>query len=72
MTPMRRGIVIGWMLGIVTFGAGLLIGANWYEHRVMPGTVTAEEWRAMVRAGCEPVNSPSTVLYYRCPRLHVP
>lgn len=68
---MRKNVVLVWLLGALTFGAGIVAGANWYEPRSFGNTISADEWQRLIRDGCEPVNSPTTVLYYRCPRFHL-
>lgn len=68
-----RGVLLGWLLGVLTFAAGMLVSANLYEHRTFSGsTITAAEWQQLGRDGCEPVSTPAgTILSYRCPRLRL-
>lgn len=38
---MRRGMLIGWLLGVTSVGIGALAGANWYEYKMLPPTECA-------------------------------
>jgi hypothetical protein len=33
---MVRGIVIGWLFALLSFGAGAVASANWYEYKMLP------------------------------------
>lgn len=68
---MWRGVAVGWLLGALTFGAGMWANANWYELRAYGNAIPADEWQRLIRDGCEPISTPSTVMYYRCPRLRL-
>ena len=68
---MRKSIALGWAVGIMTFTVGAWAGANWYETRILPPEATVETLRQFAREGCEPLQA-SGVLFFRCPRLHVP
>ena len=67
---MRRGLAVGWLIGIVTLGAGAVIGANWYDVRMLPPGANTETLRQFATDGCEPVQANS-VLFFRCPKLRI-
>lgn len=67
---MLRGLAIGWLLGMTTFGVGIVAGANWYDVRTLPTGATSDTIRQFAADGCEPLQSPS-VLIFRCPRLRI-
>jgi hypothetical protein len=66
---MRRGLVIGWMLGVATFALGVCVGTNWYEYRVVTPSSDVEWWIA--NDNCD-VAAAGKVVYARCPRLKLP
>ena len=67
---MRRGVILGWILGIVTFASGLAISANWYDVKILPDGATTETLRQFASDGCEPIQS-NAALFFRCPKLRI-
>lgn len=66
---MRRVLVIGWLLGILTFAAGSAVGGSWYEYRWEPSTLAARD--LVNEAGWEIVPGQSNERYLRRARLRV-
>ncbi len=66
---MWRGIVIGWLLGVATFGLGLTANSIWYEHRIITPASDVEWW--IEHEGCD-VAGTARVPYVRCPRIRLP
>ncbi len=66
---MRRGLLIGWLLGVMTFGAGSLIGANWYHYGHADDARVVPVWMAH---GWEPIPGVEDPRTLRRPLLHLP
>lgn len=64
---MRRTLALGWLLGMLTFGAGMLVGANWYEYRFVDRLDVA-----INEQGFEPVPGQADRFLVRRPRLRLP
>jgi hypothetical protein len=69
---MGRVLVIGWMLGALTFGAGAFAASSWYEYRMLSPSECALFKLARYDPGAWTVapNQPN-VCYLRRSRLHV-
>lgn len=66
---MRRGLIVGWLLGVLTFGLGLSANSIWYDHRVITPTSDVEWW--IEHRGCD-IDGTDRVAYLRCPRIRLP
>lgn len=63
---MVRGIAVGWLFALLTFGAGAAVGANWYEHRILS---TGDDLVQMVnRDGWELVGRETNVNVWKLRR----
>jgi hypothetical protein len=67
---MIRGIVIGWLLALLTFSIGAVVGSNWYEYKMLPPGDCALFQIAQYDPGSwTVVPSQPTVCYLRRARL---
>lgn len=67
---MKRAMVVGWLLGVLTFGAGVVVGSQWYEYRWESNVLRARD--LVNDEGWQVVPDQSNDRYLRRSRFHLP
>lgn len=69
MRAMKRALVIGWLLGLLTFAIGASLAGSWYEYRWESSAMSTRD--RINDEGWEVVPGQPNERYLRRPRLRV-